>query len=110
MAVWNIHEIAAMPDEKRVRNACRQIEQEVVEWGRSLGFQGREVSYGEQYSGSKCVTLHCKRRTVQVCIDGVPFAGPIRIVAGAAVTLYVVIMEARDFAESRDLTLAVSGV
>ena len=103
MAVWNIHDIAAMDDETRVRNACRQIEQECIEWNRSLGFGGKECSRGEQWTGHKRVSLHCggyhPRQYVRVAIDGKPVGEKIRVKAGTAVSIYLAIMEARDSLE-----------
>jgi hypothetical protein len=102
-AIWNIHEIAKMSDEQRVRNACRQIEQECVEWRRALGFRGRGTSRGEQWTASKRVSLACNgrngRQYVQICVDGQPTGKRIRVIEGSAVTIYTAIMDARDSLE-----------
>lgn len=98
---WNVHEIAAMPKEARMRNHARRLDQEIREWGRSFAYAGGPVRcYADNaYGGSKRVSLlqggYKARSWVQVCIDKQPVSR--RILAwGNAEQIYMEIAAAED--------------
>lgn len=77
MACWNTYEIEAMSEEDRARNVCLQLRQEVVQWNRPLGYQGKPVRRSQYLP--KDVTLlmggGSGRQWVQVERRGLP-VGP----------------------------------
>jgi hypothetical protein len=101
-AVWNTTAIDAMSPEQRLRNVCRQIEQEVCQWGRVLGYRGKPTGRGKQYTGSDRVELACggnsARSWVRVYIDKQPATARIYCRPGCAETIYLELAAAVDLA------------
>lgn len=99
---FNTTEISAMSDERKLRNFCRQLEWEAVEWHRSFSYRGNPVSRGATWWSDKnsSLTLRCwggkNRQTVQLYYQDVAISSPIRVKAGSAGTIYLAIAEAQD--------------
>jgi hypothetical protein len=75
IAEWNINETAAMTEEQNLRNLCRQMEQEYIDWSRSLTYKGfgmvREwPAMGEMGRGTvegvRVRFLKTRNRTIEV--------------------------------------------
>lgn len=96
IAIWDIYAIAEMSNAERAHNSCRQLEQEVCDWGRRLGYRGLAVRMGEQYTGEKRIGLICKGRRVTVYLDDKPTGPAIIIKPGAADILFAAIQAAME--------------
>lgn len=42
-AIWDVYAIAAMDEEAKVRNVCRQLRQQVAQWGRSISYRNQRL-------------------------------------------------------------------
>ena len=102
-ANWNNQQIDDMTTEQRLRNSCRQIEQEAA-WGRNLGYGNKSVRRGEYYTGHYRVSWLCRGRGpsawAQVEVDKRTIGERIKMCPGVAVTLYLATAETIDAIEA----------
>lgn len=97
-AIWNVQETANMSREQNLRNLCRQLEQEYIDWHRSMTYKGYRIkrvwpAIGEldNLLGKKDVVhfITTKKRSIQVCdITGTSY-GEVRALPGMAEELYI---------------------
>ena len=85
MAIWNVIEIGRMTPEHKLRNFCRQLEQQYVEWHRSTTFQGYCISH--RCCGVQFVTR--RNRHIEVISGNGEGLGTVPISPGMACKLYV---------------------
>jgi hypothetical protein len=97
-AIWNVTEIAAMNAETNLRNKCRQLEQEYVEWKRPATYRGFLLSHewpaiGElgrlRAPGVVVCFVTTKKRTVQVQLPDGTVVADCKIKPGLANELYL---------------------
>lgn len=99
MAIWNIDEIDRLSAEGKLRNLCRQLEQEAREWNRSFTYKGHKTSRGAQYIGNSRIKLITwgkgfKARG-QVVVDGEAIHKPLSL-ANDAEQIYLELGAALD--------------
>lgn len=97
-AEWNAQKIADMSEEANLRNRCRQIEQEYVDWSRNATYKGFCISrewpaIGElgryTVTGVKVRFMTTKKRTIQVQDNSGKTVCEVPMVKGMAETLYL---------------------
>ncbi len=97
-AEWNVNTIAEMDEEQNLRNKCRQLEQQYVDWHRDATVNGCRIAHewpaiGELGRGSvagwrvKFVTTH--RRAIEVIARNGNLIATFKMVPGMARNLYV---------------------
>lgn len=97
-AEWNVYRIAEMSEEQNLRNLCRQIEQQYVDWNRDATIGGFRIciewpQFGEcnRYTVPdvqvRFVTTH--KRTVQVQTPDRKLVEELGMFPGLAECLYI---------------------
>jgi hypothetical protein len=107
-AEWNVIEISKMNDEQTLRNTCRQLEQQYVDWRRPATYKGSRVSMEFPYIGECgrytsegliCRFVTTYRRSIEVQAPDGKVLGEFKMQPGLAKQLYVCAGQLLDTAD-----------